>query len=72
MKPYYSHAGITIYHGDCREVLSAFPHDLAQLVLTDIPYNCSQESKGLRELEYGAWDHDYVLEEFMPKDGNEK
>ena len=23
MKPYYEHAGITIYHGDCREVL---PH----------------------------------------------
>ena len=21
MKPYYSHAGITIYHGDCRDVL---------------------------------------------------
>src|SRR5208283_3645823 len=21
MKPYYDHAGITIYHGDCREVL---------------------------------------------------
>ena len=21
MKPYYEHAGITIYHGDCREVL---------------------------------------------------
>ena len=21
MKPYYSHAGITIYHGDCREIL---------------------------------------------------
>jgi DNA modification methylase len=21
LKPYYEHAGITIYHGDCREVL---------------------------------------------------
>ena len=21
MKPYYEHGGITIYHGDCREVL---------------------------------------------------
>lgn len=21
MTPYYSHGGITIYHGDCREVL---------------------------------------------------
>ena len=25
MKPYYEHAGITIYHGDCREVLANFP-----------------------------------------------
>ena len=23
MTPYYEHAGITIYHGDCREIL---PH----------------------------------------------
>jgi hypothetical protein len=23
MKPYYEHAGITIYHGDCREILPA-------------------------------------------------
>ena len=22
MKPYYDHAGITIYHGDCREVVN--------------------------------------------------
>ena len=33
MKPYYEHAGITIYHGDCRE----FALD-ADLVLTDPPY----------------------------------
>ena len=25
MKPYYEHAGITIYHGDCREVLGCLP-----------------------------------------------
>ncbi len=27
MKPYYEHAGITIYHGDCREI----PLELANL-----------------------------------------
>ena len=39
MKPYYSHAGITIYHGDCREILPQLgPFDL---LLTDPPYpNC--------------------------------
>ena len=36
MKPYYEHAGITIYHGDCREVLPQIPK--AALVLTDPPY----------------------------------
>lgn len=34
--PYYDHDGITIYHGDCREIL---PHlDPVDLVLTDPPY----------------------------------
>jgi DNA modification methylase len=35
MTPYYQHAGITIYHGDCREVLEALQADL---LLTDPPY----------------------------------
>ena len=33
--PYYEHAGITIYHGDCRDILL---HVKADLVLTDPPY----------------------------------
>lgn len=36
MTPYYEHAGITIYHGDCREILPAL--DKVDLVLTDPPY----------------------------------
>lgn len=35
MKPYYSHAGITIYHADCRDVL---PSMVADVVVTDPPY----------------------------------
>ena len=35
MKPYYEHAGITIYHGDCRDVL---PHVSADVLVTDPPY----------------------------------
>ena len=38
MKPYYEHAGITIYHGDCREVLPAIAPNSVDLVLTDPPY----------------------------------
>ena len=36
MKPYYDKGGITIYHGDCREVLPLLPR-MAALV-TDPPY----------------------------------
>ncbi len=36
MKPYYEHGGITIYHGDCREILPTLPR--VSLVLTDPPY----------------------------------
>jgi site-specific DNA-methyltransferase (adenine-specific) len=35
-KPYYNHAGITIYLGDCRDIL---PHlDPVELICTDPPY----------------------------------
>lgn len=37
MKPYYDEGGITIYHGDCREIIPMLPK--ADLVLTDPPYN---------------------------------
>ena len=36
MNPYYDKNGITIYHGDCREVLPTL--DSFDLVLTDPPY----------------------------------
>lgn len=38
MRPYYDHAGITIYLGDCRDVL---PHVSADLVVTDAPFGIS-------------------------------
>ena len=36
MKPYYEHAGITIYHGDCRAILPAVQGPAA--LITDPPY----------------------------------
>lgn len=36
IKPYYEQDGITIYHGDCREILPHLPK--VDLVLTDPPY----------------------------------
>lgn len=52
MKPYYEQDGITIYHGDCREVLPTL--EPVDLVLTDPPYvfgiaSTAQEGKA------GGW-----------------
>ena len=55
MKPYYDEGGITIYHGDCREVLPTL--EPVDLVLTDPPYGeVNRESSGLRVFDKGAAD----------------
>jgi DNA modification methylase len=51
LKPYYEHAGITIYHGDCLEVLPQLgPVDL---VFTSPPY-LNQRSYGLDSFDWYA------------------
>lgn len=40
--PYYSEKGLTIYHGDCREILSHL--EPVDLVLTDPPYGINYRS----------------------------
>lgn len=45
MKPYYEHAGITIYHGDCREIL---PMLNADVLITDPPYGVDFEGKNTK------------------------
>jgi site-specific DNA-methyltransferase (adenine-specific) len=42
MKPYYQESGITIYHGDCRDILASVP--VCDLLLTDPPYGISYRS----------------------------
>ena len=37
-KPYYQDEWVTIYHSDCREVLTELPDKSVDLVLTDFPY----------------------------------
>jgi site-specific DNA-methyltransferase (adenine-specific) len=39
MKPYFCEGGITIYHGDCREVLPSLETNSFDLILTDPPYD---------------------------------
>ncbi len=45
--PYYDHAGITIFHGDCRDILPQLPK--VDLVLTDPPYGLDKRWVG------GTW-----------------
>jgi len=48
IKPYYEEPGITIYHGDCREILPHLPK--VDLVLTDPPYGIGK----------AGWDSEYI------------
>lgn len=52
MEPYYDQDGITIYHGDCRDVLSMI--DPVELVLTDPPWIA--QKKGLTRRSKGVAD----------------
>lgn len=45
MRPYYEHAGITIYHGDCREVLPGLIRHRV-LFITDPPYGINLHNHG--------------------------
>jgi DNA modification methylase len=66
--PYYEQDGITIYHGDCREVLSTLgPVDL---VLTDPPYGIGANrmtlGNGFRRVYRGEVDWDREPADLMP------
>lgn len=44
MKPYYEAGGVTLYHGDCEEILPQFPAGAFDLVFTSPPYNLGGKS----------------------------
>ena len=44
-KPYYDHAGVQIYLGDCREILPEI-RDRFDACVTDPPYHLTQSSRG--------------------------
>src|SRR6185436_3773175 len=46
MRPYYEQDGITIYHGDCRDVLPLLPPASFDLVVTSPPYNLGVTTGG--------------------------
>lgn len=45
MTPYYEHAGITIYHGDCRKIIPLV--GAVHLALTDPPYELQAKGGGI-------------------------
>ncbi len=65
MKPYYQDEWVTIYHGDCRDIMPGLPK--VDLVLTDPPYGLNTKMQG------GTWgikfkhgdmkDWDYLVEQ---------
>lgn len=47
--------------GDALATMRAFPNACVDAVITDIPYNISQEHGGLREIDYGEWDKNITI-----------
>lgn len=46
MTPYYSDSLVTLFHGDCREVLPTLANESIDLCLTDPPYGINLENHG--------------------------
>jgi len=46
IKPYYDHNGITIYHGDCLEIMKDIPDYSIDTIITDPPYALEFMGKG--------------------------
>lgn len=57
MTPYYDEGGITIYHGDCREILPLLPK--VDLVLTDPPYGINENARRIASRAKAAVTIDY-------------
>lgn len=58
MKPYYEHDNISIYHGDCLEVMNAVA-PFSDVLLTDPPYNYGKPYDGYADamdpFDYMLW-----------------
>lgn len=61
--PYYEHGGITIYHGDCREMMDELGAGVADAVITDPPYGVGFKYKSHRD---SAAEYPQLLAEVLP------
>jgi len=43
MTPYYQHAGITIYHGDCMDLMRGYSDEHFDLAIVDPPYGIGED-----------------------------
>ena len=50
LEPYYDSDGITLYHGDCLEILPEIATDSVGLVVADPPYGINTKSDGYGKL----------------------
>jgi site-specific DNA-methyltransferase (adenine-specific) len=53
-RPYFENDGVSLYHGDCRDVLPELPSEAFDLALTDPPYLVSYKGRwgaGLKAIE---------------------
>lgn len=63
MKPYYEHGGITIYHGDCREVMPQLA--AVDAVVTDPPFSVPVKYQDAEGVHPRSWGDLLVMEPFF-------
>jgi DNA modification methylase len=55
MKPHYQDTGVTVFHGDCLDVLRNLPDESVHAVVTDPPYGLSNTDPGHVTEAITAW-----------------
>lgn len=61
VKPYYEHDGITIYHGDCREVLPTIDLEANAVCITDPPFGVrSEDWDNMDEMEFARFSMEWL------------
>lgn len=65
MNPYYSDEGVTLYHGDCLDVLPELGSSTADVVMTDPPFNVPVKYEDVSGVHPRSWGDLAVMEPFF-------